>query len=88
MAALQAFENTSTNVAASQMRNALNKLADTVTDPAEKKVSRHDKRAPLQYPADRSSYCPRSGLKACSNETSECSVVGLEEGYYAIRALY
>ncbi|CAN9335040.1 unnamed protein product [Alternaria alternata] len=32
-----AFENTSTNVAASQMRNALNKLADTVTDPAEKK---------------------------------------------------
>jgi UTP--glucose-1-phosphate uridylyltransferase len=36
----QAFENTSTNVAASQMRNALNKLADTVTDPNEKKVSR------------------------------------------------
>ena len=35
----QAFENTSTNVAASQMRNALNKLADGVTDPAEKKVS-------------------------------------------------
>lgn len=35
----QAFENTSTNVAASQMRNALNKLADTVTDPNEKKVS-------------------------------------------------
>jgi hypothetical protein len=35
----QAFENTSTNVAASQMRNALNKLADTVTDPSEKKVS-------------------------------------------------
>ncbi|KAF2111012.1 UTP--glucose-1-phosphate uridylyltransferase family [Lophiotrema nucula] len=35
-AILQAFENTSTNVAASQMRNALNKLADTVTDPKEK----------------------------------------------------
>lgn len=35
----QAFENTSTSVAASQMRNALNNLADTVTDPAEKKVS-------------------------------------------------
>lgn len=34
----QAFENTSTNVAASQMRNALNKLADTVTNPEEKKV--------------------------------------------------
>jgi hypothetical protein len=34
----QAFENTSTNVAASQMRNALNKLADTVEDPEEKKV--------------------------------------------------
>ena len=34
----QAFENTSTNVAASQMRNALNKLADSVTNPEEKKV--------------------------------------------------
>jgi UTP--glucose-1-phosphate uridylyltransferase len=34
----QAFENTSTSVAASQMRNALNNLADTVTDPDEKKV--------------------------------------------------
>ena len=33
----QAFENTSTNVAASQMRNALNNLADTVPDPEEKK---------------------------------------------------
>lgn len=32
-----AFENTSTSVAASQMRNALNNLADTVTDKAEKK---------------------------------------------------
>ncbi|OJD09621.1 hypothetical protein AJ78_09010 [Emergomyces pasteurianus Ep9510] len=32
-----AFENASTNVAASQMRNALNALADTVTDPKEKK---------------------------------------------------
>merc|ERR1712093_959131 len=32
-----AFENTSTSVAASQMRNALNNLADTVNDPAEKK---------------------------------------------------
>ncbi|EER42967.1 UTP-glucose-1-phosphate uridylyltransferase [Histoplasma capsulatum var. duboisii H88] len=31
-----AFENASTNVAASQMRNALNALADTVTDPKEK----------------------------------------------------
>lgn len=35
----QAFENTSTSVAASQMRNALNNLADGVTDPTEKKVS-------------------------------------------------
>jgi hypothetical protein len=35
----QAFENTSTNVAASQMRNALNNLIDTVPDPSEKKVS-------------------------------------------------
>jgi UTP--glucose-1-phosphate uridylyltransferase len=34
----KAFENTSTNVAAGQMRNALNSLADTVQDPAEKKV--------------------------------------------------
>lgn len=34
----QAFENTSTSVAASQMRNALNNLADTVEDPIEKKV--------------------------------------------------
>ena len=33
----QAFENTSTNVAASQMRNALNQLAETVDDPAQKK---------------------------------------------------
>ncbi|KAJ5225042.1 hypothetical protein N7468_006267 [Penicillium chermesinum] len=32
-----AFENASTSVAASQMRNALNALADTVTDPNEKK---------------------------------------------------
>ena len=34
----QAFENTSTSVAASQMRNALNNLADTVKDPEQKKV--------------------------------------------------
>jgi UTP--glucose-1-phosphate uridylyltransferase len=34
----KAFENTSTSVAASQMRNALNNLADTVSDPEEKKV--------------------------------------------------
>lgn len=39
LTAEQAFENTSTNVAASQMRNALNKLTDTVTNPDEKKVS-------------------------------------------------
>lgn len=35
----QAFENTSTSVAASQMRNALNQLADSVKDPKEKQVS-------------------------------------------------
>lgn len=35
----KAFENTSTSVAASQMRNALNNLGDTVKDPQEKKVS-------------------------------------------------
>lgn len=37
----QAFENTSTSVAASQMRNALNNLADTVTDPEDKKVGQN-----------------------------------------------
>jgi UTP--glucose-1-phosphate uridylyltransferase len=36
----QAFENTSTSVAASQMRNALNSLSDTVKDPKDKKVCR------------------------------------------------
>jgi UTP--glucose-1-phosphate uridylyltransferase len=35
----QAFENTSTNVAAAQMRNALTNLAETVKDPEQKKVS-------------------------------------------------
>lgn len=34
----QAFENTSTSVAASQMRNALNTLVDTCDDQSEKKV--------------------------------------------------
>lgn len=36
----QAFENTSTNVAAAQMRNALTSLAESVDveDPAQKKV--------------------------------------------------
>lgn len=34
----QAFENTSTNVAASQMRNALNSLTDTVKDEQLRKV--------------------------------------------------
>lgn len=34
----QAFENTSTSIAASQMRNHLNKLSDTVSDEQEKKV--------------------------------------------------
>lgn len=35
----QAFENTSTNVAAAQMRNALTNLTETIEDPKEKKVS-------------------------------------------------
>lgn len=35
---IQAFDNTATSVAASQMRNALNRLAETVQDPATKKV--------------------------------------------------
>lgn len=34
----QAFENTSTNVAAAQMRNSLTNLAETVEDPEQKKV--------------------------------------------------
>lgn len=37
---IQAFENTSTNIAAAQMRNALTSLSETVKDPDEKKVSR------------------------------------------------
>lgn len=38
----QAFENTSTNVAAAQMRNALTNLSETVTDPVQKKVDTSD----------------------------------------------
>jgi len=38
---MQAFENTSTNIAAAQMRNALTSLSETVKDPNEKKVNRH-----------------------------------------------
>lgn len=37
----QAFENTSTNVAAAQMRNALTNLAETVKDADQKKVCLH-----------------------------------------------
>ena len=36
---MQAFENTSTSIAAAQMRNALTELGDTVKDPEQKKVS-------------------------------------------------
>lgn len=39
---IQAFENTSTNIAAAQMRNALTSLSETVKDPDEKKVSRQN----------------------------------------------
>jgi len=34
----QAFENTSTNIAAAQMRNELTKLAESVKDPKQKQV--------------------------------------------------
>lgn len=34
----KAFENTSTNIAAAQMRNSLTELAETVTNPEEKKL--------------------------------------------------
>ncbi|KAM0427462.1 hypothetical protein ACHAPT_007422 [Fusarium lateritium] len=34
-----AFENTSTNVAAAQMRNSLTNLAESVKDPEQKKAS-------------------------------------------------
>ena len=39
---IKAFENTSTSIAASQMRNALNKRADTVEEPEKKKVRQID----------------------------------------------
>jgi hypothetical protein len=45
---LKAFENTSTSVAASQMRNALNNLADSVEDPKEKKVCSHLERGRIK----------------------------------------
>lgn len=35
----QAFENTSTNVAAAQMRNSLTNLSESVKDPEQKKAS-------------------------------------------------
>jgi acetate kinase len=38
----QAFENTSTNIAAAQMRNALTNLAETCKDPEQKKASRRN----------------------------------------------
>lgn len=44
----QAFENTSTNVAAAQMRNSLTNLAETVKDPEEKKASFAGRAKPLQ----------------------------------------
>lgn len=44
---IQAFENTSTNIAAAQMRNALTSLSETVKDPDEKKVSR--RKIPMGY---------------------------------------
>jgi hypothetical protein len=45
----KAFENTSTSVAASQMRNVLNNLADTVADPEEKKVYLNLQRSAPQH---------------------------------------
>lgn len=38
MHSAQAFENTSTNIAAAQMRNRLTQLAETVKDPEQKKA--------------------------------------------------
>jgi hypothetical protein len=78
---LQAFENTSTNVAASQMRNALNKLADTVTDPAEKKVSRSYLRpspSPIPHHPLQASRYDRSGLRLAA--TSFLMPSGRERG--------
>ena len=46
---LQAFENTSTSVAASQMRNALNKLVDSVEDSSEKQVSYNARKSKEQH---------------------------------------
>lgn len=52
----QAFENTSTNVAAAQMRNALTNLADTVKDPEQKKVSRASDDKALRW------FCTHSSM--------------------------
>ena len=79
---MQAFENTSTNVAASQMRNALNKLADTVTDPAEKKVSRNPF-APPPIPVFRSCI-PIYLLRPISAATSYQHVWEGDLGKYVI----
>lgn len=64
----KAFENTSTSVAASQMRNALNNLADTVEDPTEKKVSRTNLRLESVYLMAGSSSRLRWTISSLSSE--------------------
>jgi len=66
----KAFENTSTSVAASQMRNALNNLADTVTDKEEKKVCDIDAINLTQLIDYNSSLRPRwTTSSLCSGDT-------------------
>lgn len=70
---MQAFENTSTNVAAAQMRNALTNLAETVKDPEQKKVSprRHEKKLKGTNLTPHSSSRPRwTTSLPCSDDTS------------------
>lgn len=62
---MQAFENTSTNVAASQMRNALNKLCDTVTDEKEKQVSILDILQPTYASNSMLAFRDRNGQLLC-----------------------
>lgn len=68
----KAFENTSTNIAAAQMRNSLTGLAESVADPEQKKVSRH-LALRLHHVANRtlSSSKPRwTTSLPCSDDTS------------------
>ncbi|CEI64182.1 unnamed protein product [Fusarium venenatum] len=51
-----AFENTSTNVAAAQMRNALTNLAETVKDPEQKKASSRSDGCPQLFETEMDNF--------------------------------